>query len=150
MLAYAILVSLLLGLLAATHLKDLVHIMSIISQASKGAISWPEAFKEIQAYLTKLSPARVAVVEDNLKQAASNAVAAADTALGVIIGDVTAAASVAISVGFAQAGIIGVAATPSTLATLQSITAAAKAAMDEEAVKIEASLAPVPVTNLPS
>ncbi len=123
--------------------------MSILSDAWNKKITWTTAVSEISQYVAKafggnaVAAAAEAVVLADLKQAASNAIGYADTALGALIAP--AATNIEATVNAAIATAIGPAATlvtPAVDHAIETIVAALKAEIDMAAVKARAALAP--------
>ena len=123
--------------------------MSILSDAWSRKITWATAAAEIGRYVAKAfsgnavaTQAEAAVLSD-LKQAASNAIGYADTAIGALIAP--AASSIEATVNAAISSAVGPAATlvtPAVDHAIATIVAALKAEIDMAAVKARAALAP--------
>lgn len=123
--------------------------MSIFSDAANGKITFSTAVAEIGQWVSKWvssDPTALAVagqVESDLKQAASNAVAIADTALGTLIA--TAGISVETAANTLITKSIGPGAvllTPAVDAAITTATNALKSEIDGVAAQIRASLQP--------
>ena len=126
------------------------EVMSIISDAAHGKISWLTAAGEIGTWFKQIfdaSPpavqAIVTMAESDLKQVASDVIGLADTALGPIIGIGAAAVEGAFNTAAIQA--LGPNATEINVAfdvTIKHIADGLKAAVDAEAAALRAKLAP--------
>jgi hypothetical protein len=121
--------------------------MSILSDAISGKITFATAAAEAGAWVSRwvqgnpAAQAAAGAVLSDLKQAASNAVALADTALGPII--VGASLSIEASANLAMAkalGPVGVALTPAVDHAIETIANALKAEVDAAAAKLRADL----------
>jgi len=129
--------------------------MSILSQLFSGKITFSQAESQVDTWFsTILSKAPAAVQGDvatassALKQAASDAVGLADTALGGILATgstiVESAANTALN---ATIGPIAAATlTPAVDASITAVTNGLKAAIDAEATALRAQLAQGPAT----
>lgn len=130
--------------------------MSILSDAWNRKITWTQAGSEIVSWFEHVIPQATAAAQpeltqamSDLKQAASNALGWADTALGPIMATGTAvvegAANVALIsvVGPTAAGAI----TPGLDAAISAVSAGLKAAIDAEEAALRAKLTlPLPPT----
>lgn len=122
--------------------------MSILSDVWNKKITWATAAQEIETYVAKAfsDSSVVSQVESSiltgLKQAASDAVGAADTLLGQLIGPATVTVEQAVNsllvsaVGTVPAGVV----TPAIDAAIVQASNALKAAIDAEVVAFRASL----------
>ena len=122
--------------------------MSILSDAWTKKITWAQAATQIEAYVTKafagnlIATQAEATILVDLKQAASDAVGAADTLLGGLIGPATVTVETAVNgllvnaVGPVPAGII----TPAIDHAIITAASALKSAIDAEVVAFRASL----------
>lgn len=121
--------------------------MSIISQLLRGKITWSEAESQIEDWAKKVvdgNPALTALggeVMVDLKQAASDAITTADTLAGPLLAtgaDVVAGAfNVAAK---AYLGPFGAAISPAAHDAIMKIRDGLKAAIDAEAMALQASL----------
>lgn len=122
--------------------------MSILSDAWTGKITWQTAATQIEAYVAKafsgsaIATQAESVILTDLKQAASDAVGAADTLLGQLIGPATVTVETAVNgllasaVGPVPAGIV----TPAIDHAIITAANALKSAIDAEVVAFRASL----------
>lgn len=131
--------------------------MSLLSQLFEGKITFGQAVSEGQQWFSNiLSHAPAAVQADvsdalsNFKQAASNAVALADTSLGPILAIGTAAVETAANTALTAAtGGIAAPLTPIVDSGIQSVVNALHAEIDAVAAQVRAKLAtptPAPTT----
>jgi hypothetical protein len=120
-------------------LSDLLSKKITFSQAADEVVQWGEKMIGGNAAASQAVSAAVS----DLKQAASNAVALADTALGALLQPATVAVEAAAS-GAITAAIGPVAAgalTPAVDSAIDNITAALKAEIDAAAMSARAALA---------
>lgn len=122
--------------------------MSILSDAWTKKITWQTAATEIGQFVSKafgsnpVATQAESVILADLKQAASNAIGYADTALGALIGPATLTVSTAVNsllvdaVGPVPAGVV----TPAIDHAITTAAEALKSAIDAEAVSFRASL----------
>lgn len=133
--------------------------MSILSQLAEKKITWAQASTQIENWFGKIGGAAPATVQadlnaakEDLKQAASNVLGLADTALGPIIATATTAVSAAVQGALTSAigPVAASAASPVTTTGIQQIGAALKAQIDEEIARAQAALASSPPTPPPA
>jgi hypothetical protein len=121
--------------------------MSILSDAWTGKTTWQTAVTRIEADVTKAfsgstvaTQAEAAILTD-LKQAASNAIGAADTLLGGLIGPATLTVETTVNGLLASAvGPVAGVVTPAIDAAIVTAANALKAAVDAQVVAFRASL----------
>lgn len=133
--------------------------MSILSQLFRGKITWSQAESQIDAWATQTEAqvpgltALTGAVAADLKQAASDAIATADTLAGPLL----AAGADAVSVAFTAAataylGPFGAVVSPAAHDAIGKIRDGLKAALDAEAAALIASLktpVPAPIAQAP-
>lgn len=132
--------------------------VAIIQDAIKGKISWLTAGGEIVQWFEKIigqSPASVhqelADAQSALKQAASDAIGLAGTALGAVIGEGVQVIEPALSAALTKAiGANATALTPAIDSAIEHAASAFKAEVDAVATALRAKLsAPVQVQGAP-
>lgn len=123
--------------------------MSIISDALTRKITWTTAAQEIGQWFSQVfahaapeAQQALTAAQAELKQAASNAIAFADTALGPIIAAGAATVSTAANTALAAAlGPVGAGAiTPAMDAAIIHVAESLKAEIDAEAIALRAKL----------
>lgn len=127
--------------------------MSILSDLLHGKITFGTAEQEIEQWMegiVKNDPAMTAAagaIGSDLKQAASNAIALADTALGALIAPATTVVETAVNGLITSAiGPGAVVLTPAVDSAITTMTNALKAEIDAAATKARAALAPKSTT----
>lgn len=130
--------------------------MSIFSQLFEGKITWSQAESQIEAWATKTEAqipgltATVGGVMTDLKQAASDAIATADTLAGPLLATGADAVSAAFTTAAtAYLGPFGAIASAASHDAIAKIRDGLKAALDAEAAALIASLKPAPATAVP-
>ncbi len=116
--------------------------MSIISQLAKGAITWGEAETQIETWFGKAWSGVPSTVQADAKQAASDALGLADTALGPIIAAGALAVEGAATTALTAAGVGAL--SPAADAAISNISNSLKAEVDITIAKWRAELTPGP------
>lgn len=120
--------------------------MSIISQLAKGAITWQTAVGQIEGWFAKGFASAPAIVQQDAKQAASDALGLADTALGPIIAAGALAVEGAATTALTAAGVGAL--SPAADAAISNISNSLKAEVDITIAKWRAELTPGPQVTM--